>query len=408
MFIVQSVSAAAQIVASCVIGEIAQRLGSMKWCIIALFIISFAGNFLYSCASQVSLSAIIGGRVLCGVASSSGALIFSYITALKKDQTKVFKYIAIYRTAAGMFMAISQLIAIFGSYCDFQIKSFKVGSHNAPTFICSFIMLIIAIIFIPLLLDAEVPKKKVQLSFQIALHKFFTVPRNRLFATLILLWSMFFASFLMSEVVYFMPVFLTKSLRWDTKYQGVAFMVASIFGIIGSATSLKIMEMLLTRKEKRIQVLEIGTTDKEPSLVLEKLKKGYLYTTQVKLTLVSLLIAMLGQAYMIGAFQTFIHDTLPNINIGCFFVAGMSLVMVGYNLMASSIPALFSVYIDPQVKVQLMPIIGAISALGKLIAPIVLEHLYQTKFKISIAVGFGMILSALTFPVILWIIVKRI
>lgn len=402
----QAISASVQIVASLVIGQVAQSVGSIKWTIIGLFLLSFVGNFIYSCASTISLSSILGGRILCGIASATGALIFSYITAVHTDKVKVFKFVSAYRTAAGVFMAISQLVAILASYCEFKIKSFKVNSNNAPTFICSFIMLAISFALVFLLENPAVPKKKSQYSFAKALHGFFSAKKTILIGSLIVLWGMFLASFLMSEVVYFMPVFLTLSLGWETKFQGVSFMIASIIGVSGSLISPKILEIPIKRKEKNFKVMEKEQDSEIDSYEdvkqeFEKYKKTAVHNNQVTLVIVSLMIALVGQALMVGASEAFKAHKLPNINIGCFFVGGMSLVMLGYNCMASAFPALFSVYIDPQVKVQLMPIIGAVAALGKLVAPIVLSYLYDTKFRMSIAVGLGMILTGLTTPMLM-------
>lgn len=250
LFIVQAVSACVQIVASFVIGDIAQKLGSVKWCIIFLFFLSFVGNFLYSCSSVISLSTILGGRILCGVASASGALIYSYITAIHKERAKVFTFVSAYRTAAGFFMALSQLVAIFGSYCDFHIHNFKVNSNNGPTFICSFIILAVMILLIFVLENPASPTKKTSMSFTEALKGFFCAPKLSLIGGIILLWGMFFASFLMSEVVYFMPVFLTESLKWETKYQGVSFMIASLIGIAGSLLFPYLIELPIKKKQR--------------------------------------------------------------------------------------------------------------------------------------------------------------
>lgn len=350
--------------------------------------------------------------MLCGVASASGALIFSYVTANNADRAKVFKLVSIYRTSAGFFMAISQLVAIFGSYCDFTIGNFRVNSNNAPTFISSFVMALVVVALVFVLGNPAVPTEKASISFQRALREFFSAKKNKLLGSLIILWGMFLASFLMSEVVYFMPIFLTQSLGWETKHQGVAFMVASLIGVCGSLLFPSILKKITLRigKKKEIDV-EASSSDLHNSLKLEKReqeqlsKKQSVFKTQVILTIISIIFALIGQSFMIGAYKAFVKKTLPHINVGCFFVAGLSVVMLGYNGMASTFPSLFSDYIKPQVKVQLMPMIGAIAALGKLVAPIVLANLYQTQFGLSIAVGLGMIMTGLTAPAICWLLV---
>ncbi|CAI4050701.1 hypothetical protein SUVC_14G3820 [Saccharomyces uvarum] len=110
---------------------------------------------------------------------------------------------------------------------------------------------------------------------------------------------------------------------------------------------------------------------------------------------------------MVGASEALKYKSMPPTNAGIFFVAGISITLLGYNFLASSIPALFSTYIDPELKVQLMPLIGAISGIGKLVAPIVLAALYKTKPGLPIAVGFGMMLVAISIPPLFWLRSKR-
>ncbi|KAM3120211.1 hypothetical protein RJF_1873 [Candidozyma auris] len=367
LFIVQAVSSAVQIIASFIIGDIAKWVGSIKWTVLFLIFLSFVGNFLYSCSSKISLGAILGGRILCGAASASGALIFSYITAVETDRAQLFKIVSAFRTSAGFFMALSQLVAIFGSYCDFLIGDFRVSSNNAPTFITSFIMVLVAMGLFFTMKNPPVPKRKNTISFKRALLDFFTARRAQLLGSVIIMWGMFLASFLMSEVVYFMPVFLTQSLGWETKFQGVAFMVASLIGIIGSLLCPKLLSKLTENKEPEIHFeSEKASTDESLEEMrkkqTEEFKKRQVFRNQVVLTLVSLAFALVGQAFMIGANEIFNDRRLPHINVGCFFVAGMSIIMLGYNGMASTFPSMFSEYVKPEVKVQLMPIIGAMTA----------------------------------------------
>lgn len=397
--------------ASFVIGDVARWVGSIKWTIVFLILLSFAGNFLYSCASVISAGSILGGRILCGVASASGALIYSYITATNTDRAKVFHYVSSYRTAAGIFMAISQLIAIFGSYVDFQIGSFEVSSNNAPTFICSFVMVFVAVCLTLVLKNPPVPPRKNSKNLQLALKEFFTAEITQLIGSIIVLWGMFFASFLMSEVVYFMPVFLTESLHWETKFQGIAFMVASIVGIFGSLFFPPFVKKIMERKTDQFQNHSVGlndpceSADREKQEQVELLKKDLIFKNQVTITLVSLIFALIGQGFMIGADGKV--GSLPHISTGCFFVSGLSLIMLGYNGMASTFPALFSDYIKPQVKLQLMPLVGAIAALGKLVAPIVLSNLYQSQLGMPIAVGLGMILTGISAQAVFWLLMVK-
>lgn len=411
LFVLQAVSAAVQILASFFIGEIAKLVGSIKWVIITLYLLSFAGNFLYSCGGAVSSGTLLGGRIICGAASASGAIIFSYITSVTKERVIVFKLVAMFRTAAGIFMALSQVVAILCGLLDFKVQGYRITSYNAPTFASGFIILAVCLLLIFNLENPKVKSKRLKnSSFFGAVKQFFGMKRQRLLSCLILLWNMFLSSFIMSEVVYFMPIFLTLNIGWDTKFQGVAFMVASILGVAGSyfAPKLKNIKILSRKKnEAKMDNSDSNGTEKPERNESEGAKEDSLYVKQVNFTIFALLLLLIGQAIMIGASEASTHNSLHPTNAGIFFVTGLTIAMLGYNFMASSVPALFSMSIDANLKLRLMPSIGAISGVGKLVAPIVLAALYKTELGLPIAVGFGMMLVSVSMPTLFWIRVKR-
>lgn len=156
----QAVSAAVQVFFSFIVGDIAELVGSLKWVVVVLYFLSFVGNFLYSCGGAVSSGTLIGGRIICGAASASGAIIFSYITSIAQDRALVFELVAVYRTAAGICMALSQLVAILFGLLNFEIKGYLITSYNAPTFASSFIILAICLLLIVILEDPEIKSKK--------------------------------------------------------------------------------------------------------------------------------------------------------------------------------------------------------------------------------------------------------
>lgn len=409
----QAVSAAVQVFASFFIGNIVELVGSMRWTIISLYFLSFVGNFLYSCGGAISPGTLLGGRIICGTASASGAVIFSYITSVTTEKEVVFKLVAIYRTSAGICMALSQVVAILFGLLDFKIRGYQINSYNAPTFAASFFILAICSLLVIVLEDpGEKPKKGQNTNFFAVWKQFFSTKRSRLFSCLILLWCMFLSSFIMSEVMYFMPVFLTLHLDWQTKFQGVSFMIASILGVAGSYFAPKLIHTKLFTKSSKIIHSESESThsnelEKQVILKTKEIEKDSLYVNQVKFSLFSLIVALIGQAFMIGASESLKHNSLPATNSGVFFVAGLSVTMIGYNFLASSIPALFSMHIDPSLKLQLMPSVGAISGIGKLVSPIVLAALYKTRLGLPIGVGFGMILVAISIPPLYWLRIKR-
>ncbi|CDO92880.1 unnamed protein product [Kluyveromyces dobzhanskii CBS 2104] len=410
LFILQAVPAAVQVFFSFIIGDIASYVGSLKWVIIFLYFLSFVGNFLYSCAGAISIDALLAGRIICGAASSSGAVIFSYITAVTDDRTKVFKLLSIYRTSAGICMALAQLIAILLALCDFDIGGYRITSYNAPTFISSFIILLICVILIYVLENPSARSTKRHKNYLGAWKQFFSARRNRLIGSLILLWHMFLSTFFMCEVLYFMPLFLTLKVGWKAEYEGVAFMVAALLGVTGSFFSPNLVRLFA--KLRYFNMPEDTETTDNDDIKKEESNDNRdmnnLHRSQVTLTIFALLVAIIGQSFMIGASEALSHGTLPKTNSGIFFTAGLSLTMLGYNFMGSSVPALFSMYIDPQVKVQLMPFIGAIAGVGKLVAPIVLAALYKTPLGLPLGVGLGMILIGVSIPLLIYLAGNRL
>lgn len=411
LFVLQAVSAAVQVFFSFFIGDIAEYVGSIKWILIFLYFLSFVGNFLYSCAGAISLNALLGGRIICGTASSSGALVYSYISAITKDKTTVFKLFSIYRTSAGISMALAQLVAILFALCDFTIRGYQITSYNAPTFASSFMVLLICFILVFVLEDPPIKKTRKEQSYLNAWKKFFCADSNKLIACIILLWNMFLSTFFMCEILYFMPIFLTLKVGWKVEYEGVAFMISAILGVSGSFFAPNLVKLFSKLNSRATQN---DTTDSSGNVKMEKEKTeqirdmNELHRNQVSLTIFALFVALIGQAFMIGASEALKHNDLPETNSGIFFTSGMAITMTGYNFMGSSVPALFSMYIDPQVKVQLMPFIGAIAGIGKLVAPIVLGALYKTPLGLSIGVGFGMILVGISVPSLVYLRMKTI
>lgn len=127
----------------------------------------------------MSLNTLLGGRIICGAASASGAIVFSYITSIAQDRGIVFKLLSIYRAAAGIFMALAQLIVIFFGYCDFKIKGYRIASYNAPTFASSFIILAVCLLLVVVLENPEVKVTNSENSLFSALKQFFRVERKK-------------------------------------------------------------------------------------------------------------------------------------------------------------------------------------------------------------------------------------
>ncbi|CUS24356.1 LAQU0S15e02652g1_1 [Lachancea quebecensis] len=408
--VLQAVSAAVQVLSSFFIGNISEWIGSIKWIIVALYFLSFVGNFLYSCGGAISLNTLLVGRIICGAASASGAVVYSYITLVVQERSATFELLSNYRTSAGLCMAFGQLVAILFALCDFKIGNYRITCFNAPTFASSFIILITGVLLAVLLEDPKVTKcndKRVDLIG--AWRQFFDAPARKIIACLILLWTMFLSTLIIGEVLYFMPVFLALQIHWKTEYEGAAFMVAAFLGVLGSLLAPKVVRIVSERELSEDVPLEKRASGEDAKAMNpnEQLKGNVLYRNQVFLSILALLIFLLGQALIIGASEALSRGALPPTNSGILFVVGLSIVMIGYNCLGSSVPAIFSTHIDPELKVRLMPCIGAISGVGKLVAPVVFGALYKTELGLPIGVGLGMILVGISIPPFIWLLMKR-
>lgn len=408
--VLQAVSAAVQVASSFFIGNIAEWVGSIKWIIVILYFLSFAGNFLYSCGGAISLNTLLGGRIVCGTASASAAIVYSYITSVAQERNAIFELLTSYRTSAGIFMALGQLVAILFALCDFKVGNYRITSYNAPTFASSFMILIVGVFLAVLLEDPKIAKSDGKKGSLLgAWRQFFDAPARKVFACLILLWTMFLSTLIVSEVLYFMPVFLTLQVHWKTEYEGAAFMVAAFLGVAGSFLAPNLVKMMSERESSENSLLKKGRSSEDTKVMIpiEQLRADVFYRNQVLLSIFALLIFLAGQALIIAASEALSHNALPPTNSGILFVAGLSIVMVGYNCLGSSIPAIFSTHIDPKLKVRLMPCIGAISGIGKLVAPIVFGALYKTCLGLPIGVGLGMILVGISIPPLIWLLMKK-
>lgn len=103
----------------------------------------------------------------------------------------------------------------------------------------------------------------------------------------------------MSEVIYYMPIFLTLHVEWDSKFQAVTFMAASILGVTGSYFAPKLIS--IGYSPNRTKQESVNELDKIESKYVETAKRNSLYSNQVFLSISALSISLVGQAFMIGA-----------------------------------------------------------------------------------------------------------
>lgn len=121
----------------------------------------------------------------------------------------------------------------------------------------------------------------------------------------------------MSEVIYYMPIFLTLHVEWDSKFQAVTFMAASILGVTGSYFAPKLIS--IGYSPNRTKQESVNELDKIESKYVETAKRNSLYSNQVFLSISALSISLVGQAFMIGASEALKHRSMPTTNSGIFF-----------------------------------------------------------------------------------------
>lgn len=410
LFVIQAASAAVQIVASFAFGVVAKYVRSVKYCISACFLVSFGGNFLYSCGgpgSLKSIGAILAGRVLTGLGSASAAGAYAYISNLPFDKRDISNCFFFFRNSAGITMGLSQVVVIGLSYVKFNVGSYEINEYNASTFVTSFVILVAGIL-LGIFLDNEIgivppesPDFKVEemdesntdsqekITQKSLWEKVKDEPSRYLFVPGNILFVSATSLYIMSSVSYYFPLFYTVIMRYGPRDQGIAFIIVALTAIAVS--------ILLQYCHGIIRSTLYGDNYHSNT-----------FKIQAEFAIISYATIIAGVIIMIAVWESIdTKQSHHSIGIAAGFTIGLILAFTGYNTQASSVPVLFKESIPDDTRTVAMPLSAAFQGIGKLLGPIISDALYNTKPSYGIGFGFILILSVLSFVVLVSLSIRN-
>lgn len=373
--IAQLLPSAVQVFVSLLVGPVVAYMGaSLKWSMVGFICISFIGNFLYSCAGPHAIGdvwALIGGRMLAGLASGSSSLAMSYIV-MSSSMDERLESLSQYRSFAGVAFVIGPILSIPLTTFTFYIGKFAVNENNAPTFVSAFIALSIA--FITCCFVREKRANKINF-LQVMLnnrHEITGASKVIWAVPLLVLFLLFLSAFLMANVFYLMSDLMRSPDMWNLELTLISGLqaVVFLFALIGSLladTFRKFLQVWLKRASffhRRILVaLEISETDEKSSVLAQKL------VSEVALSVCSFIATVVGCILVIASLAVFAGTTSGHAGSVACFLIGCTIMMAAYNIQAASLPSLFSKSLPAKLRTVLTPWYGATVALGKLAAP---------------------------------------
>ncbi|WFD34151.1 hypothetical protein MCUN1_000987 [Malassezia cuniculi] len=371
----QLLPSAVQVFVSLLVGPIVALFTlSLKWSMVVFILLSFVGNFLYSCAGPFAINnvwALIGGRMLAGLASGSSALAMSYIVSSSSTDERL-ESLSQYRSFAGVAFVIGPVLSIPLTTFSFHIGRFPVDQNNAPTFVSSFIAVAVALITCCFVRQ----KRATQVNFlKVIVHNRseLTGHSKEIWAVpLLLLLLLFLSAFLMANVFYTMSDLMRSPDHWNlglTLISGLQAIVF-LFALIGSLLADSFRRIIQTSMQRassfrrRIHTaLDIQSDDDKGSLLTDKL------VSEVVLSACSFLATVLGCILSIISLAVQAHTTGSHAgSVACFLIA-CTIMMAAYNIQAATLPSLYSKCLPAKLRTVLTPWYGATVALGKLAAP---------------------------------------
>lgn len=391
--VAQACGAAAQIVVSLSIGYIARWMNTMKWVALPIIALSAVGNFLYSCAGAGALNSawiVVAGRVLSGIASGSGGIAYSYIaTVYPSAKESVFGY-RVFRNSIAVYMILAQLLSIAFSYCDFKVGDYHINSMNAPTFITSFLVsgtvIVLAVIMENPNPSANLQAKQSEQKLpeevkQADYKKEFNIHHSwdTYCIPFLIILENFIASFLISILMYMFPLFYTLHVGWKTLYQSIGLVIVLFISTIISI----LIPYTLSKKR-----------DTDYAFIL----------LECHTVVISLIFEAVGFTLMVSTYVCFKPSQSLGYAVG--FTIGMICVFTGYNCSASCLPSIYKQTIPKHLMSVTLPFMVAVTSLGKLLAPIICEQIYNSPAKGGMANGLGLILTAAGLFTILLVIYK--
>lgn len=203
---------------SILVGPLVSYFGtSLKWPMFVFLLCSAAGNFLYSCAGIHGIDnvwAIIGGRMLSGLASGSSSLSMVYIVKSSSTEERL-PALSWFRTFAGVALGLGPLLSIPLTRFSFHIGKYTVNETNAPTFVASGIAIVVAITICAAVKNKMSNKVNVFSIFLKHHDQLMEHGMTSLLAPVIMMFLLFVSSFLMANVLFLISSLLRSPDHWD-------------------------------------------------------------------------------------------------------------------------------------------------------------------------------------------------
>ena len=386
--ITQLLPAAIQFFVSLLVGPTVAYFGcSLKWPMVFFILCSSVGNFIYSCAGMHAIGniwALIGGRMLCGLASGSSSLSMTYIVVSSSTEERL-RALSQYRTSAGIALVVGPLLSLVLTTFTFKIGSFEVNGNNAPTFISSGIALCIAVVTAIAVQD----KKADQLNFL----KVLCNHQDAIFDGCSLVWQipllglglLFISSFLMADILYLMSDLMRSPDHWGLGLTLISGLQAAIFlvALIGSLfteTMRKSLgkytkEWFPTESLLQPEDTELQVKNKSHSLAETLVPEIFLSILSFCTTVIGAILVIIGLVVLDKEKST--QGGIAG-SVACFLI-GCAVMMIAYNIQAASLPSLYSKSLPMKLRAVLTPWYGATVALGKLAAPPIVERIGATR-----------------------------
>ncbi|KAJ3160034.1 hypothetical protein HDU86_001299 [Geranomyces michiganensis] len=395
-FLVQTISSIAQVVVMLTIGLIVHYCarGSLKASIALLIAASAAGNLIYTIGGvKGSVTALIIGRVLCGVASASSGVAGVYLSLTSSVEERLL-CMTNFRTFAGVALVLGPLLSALFGLADFYIGSFHFDKLTAPTLGSFLIMTVLTVV---ILVAMEEQKSKAAASPFAALPAFVaSKPKGAALALL----GMLLSAYASALILYIVPINLTSRWNYSVQSEGYLFALINAVGLVGSLCADWIKGAAL-RLVVRIQ--GTGQPDDMEDKDAKAASKNSARVAEVALAIGSFLVAAIGITCMLISVTVDGDDA--SLKTAVVFMIGAMIVMASYNIQASVIPSIFSKLIPAALKVALMPWMSAMTAVGKVLAPALTDSFSASAGGLGLEYGFPIATSV--FAVVLFAVGKN-
>lgn len=410
----QTIPAAIQVVVSLTVGLVAAKVGSLKWPLVFCVFCSAAGSLIYTAAGPGAINdpwAVIGGRMLAGLASGSSSLAMSYIVIGTNAQERL-EAMSLYRTGAGIAMVLGPLMSIGLTHVSFTISGYRIDGTNAMMAVsfCISSALVLVLIF-----GLENKSKASPNAFKALAHTLTKEPSTAWTLSALILLVMLVSAYSAADVMYLLSDMLIS--QWDFSLSLTSGLQAAVYAV-ALVTSLGVgpLRAFVMRRLSRAKVGEEaheGSKDEGQGKQRDNAAvpgEAALANAERSLTVFSFLAILVGLIILVVAFAlAYSRSSIPaDAGTAVAFLFGATIIMGAYNIQASTLPTLFSKSLPANLRAALTPWYAATVAAGKIFAPLIDQGLANAKslkgeetvslgYTLSRIIPFAFAIAALVF-----------